>query len=292
VIRSNGFVGVGLTSGVVALAPLHVQNTDVLTGQLILGSQRVNIASGSVIGGVEFWSNDAGLADPGALSGYFRCRAISAHTGTDLGSELVWGLTPLGTATPIEAMRLTYLGSLVVGTTTAGASATNALALGQGSGPTNTPTDAAQAWVEDLNGVAGTTAWHFRSEDGVITRIGNGLYTRLPVISGTTWTEAAPYVLTAEESNALLASNNASAKAQVNLPSAVAGLVYTVCLYSGASGVRVRAFTGDFIRVAGVGQSTTAGYVETTTLYGSITLVAVNPSQWMAVAMIGTWTVG
>jgi hypothetical protein len=99
-------------------------------------------------------------------------------------------------------------------------------------------------------------------------------------------------VLTAEDSNAMVVATNSTAKSQVNLPAAVVGLTFTVCLYAGSTGVRIRAASGDQIRIGGVGISGSSGYAETLTLYGSITLTAVNSAAWVATSVIGTWTVG
>jgi folate-dependent tRNA-U54 methylase TrmFO/GidA len=56
-------------------------------------------------------------------------------------------------------------------------------------------------------------------------------------------------------------------------------------------GIRITAASGDTIRIAGT-VTAAAGYVESTTIGNTVTLVAINATEWMATAVNGTWTFG
>jgi hypothetical protein len=74
------------------------------------------------------------------------------------------------------------------------------------------------------------------------------------------------------------------------LPTAAAGLQFTFYVQD-ADGIRVIAATGDTIRIAG-SVSATAGRIDSTTVGDSVTIVAMNATEWVAIALVGTgWTV-
>ena len=73
------------------------------------------------------------------------------------------------------------------------------------------------------------------------------------------------------------------------LPSAAAGLDFSFMVQD-ADGIRVTAATGDTIRV-GTALSGVAGKIESTTIGSSVRLIALNATEWMAVSMVGSWTV-
>jgi len=235
---------------------------------------------------------------------------LATSTETTTGTDTTRAVTPAGLAakvpsgTPLSVVRYTATGtaqeasplsvdaaSNVLLGTTAGTSATLVLALGSGTAPTTSPADAVQLWVADLDGVAGTTALHVRSEDGVLTRLGTGLLARKAIVNLTTATIAAPLALTADDSGRVYIGNNASAMAQINLPSAIAGLTCTFTVRV-AQGLRIRAFAGDTIRSAAVGATAAAGYYESTTIYSTLTLTAINTADWYVTALTGTWVLG
>jgi hypothetical protein len=91
------------------------------------------------------------------------------------------------------------------------------------------------------------------------------------------------------ESGATFTNEGASAEVPFNLPTAVAGLRYRFIIQD-ADGIQVNAAAGDTIRVAG-SVSATAGLVEATTIGNVVELVAINATEWMAIDVIGTWTV-
>jgi hypothetical protein len=212
-------------------------------------------------------------------------------TPTAQGSTIAFNTTLTGTTTQGERWRMDGAGNFVStgGDVTSGLAA--GLALKVGTAPTTSPADAVQLWVEDLDAAANMATLCIRAENNTITRIGPGLLTRLSVSTPATATEAAPHVLSADESNRAIVPTNTTAKSQIDLPSAASGLVFSFTVYT-SQGLRIRAAAGDIIRIAGIGASGSAGYAESTVLYSSLILLAVNPTHWHALAMTGTWTVG
>lgn len=100
----------------------------------------------------------------------------------------------------------------------------------------------------------------------------------------------APNVLLSGESYKVLSNEGASAEAYNTLPTAVAGYVFTfIC--QDTDGIRVVASTGDTIRLGGSGVSATAGFVKSTAIGSSITIVSINATEWMATSITGTWTI-
>ena len=98
--------------------------------------------------------------------------------------------------------------------------------------------------------------------------------------------------LTAAESRKVVTNEGATGAASgrpVTLPPAAAGLVVT--LYSqGADLIRAVAAAGDTVRVGGAATKV-AGYVESTAVGDALQLVAINATEWVAVAVVGAWTV-
>lgn len=91
------------------------------------------------------------------------------------------------------------------------------------------------------------------------------------------------------ESGTTFTNEGATAEVPFNLPTAVAGLRYRFIIQD-ADGIQVNAAAGDTIRIAG-SVSATAGLVEATTIGNVVELVAINATEWMAIDVIGTWTV-
>jgi hypothetical protein len=72
-------------------------------------------------------------------------------------------------------------------------------------------------------------------------------------------------------------------------PRVAAGLEFTFVVQD-ADGITVTAATGDTIRQAG-SVSATGGTAASTTIGDTLTLVAINATEWVAVASHGTWTI-
>ena len=103
-------------------------------------------------------------------------------------------------------------------------------AIGSGVAPSSSVADGLQMWGEDVEGLAGSTSVHLRNEQGVVTKLGWGLMTRLTIAAPPSATGTTPYVATNAESNTVCVPTNRSERNQVTLPSAEAGLVYSVCV--------------------------------------------------------------
>lgn len=115
--------------------------------------------------------------------------------------------------------------------------------------------------------------------------IAGPLYTQQPVVARTTALSVA-----ANQTRALFTNEGATAQVIFTLPTAVAGYEYTYVVQD-TDGIRVTAASGDTIRIAGT-VTAAAGYVENATIGGTLTLVSINATEWLAVASQGTWTFG
>jgi hypothetical protein len=115
--------------------------------------------------------------------------------------------------------------------------------------------------------------------------IAGPLYTQQPVVVRTTALSVA-----ANQTRALFTNEGATAQVVFTLPTAAANYKYTFVVQD-ADGVRVTAASGDTIRIAGTATAA-AGYIESTTIGNTVTLVAINATEWIATAVNGTWTFG
>lgn len=92
-----------------------------------------------------------------------------------------------------------------------------------------------------------------------------------------------------EMGNSVWTNEGTTVKSYFTLPTAIAGNRGTFVVQD-TDGLRITANTGDDIRI-GATTSTTAGYCESTTVGDSVTLVAINATNWFAVSLIGSgWT--
>lgn len=104
-----------------------------------------------------------------------------------------------------------------------------------------------------------------------------------------TGSSGTPNALSALESGTIFTNEGATAKVYHSLPTAAAGLVYTFVVQD-TDGIRVVAATGDTIRI-NTSVSATAGYCEATAAGATVTLYAINATEWIATSSLGTWTV-
>ena len=99
-----------------------------------------------------------------------------------------------------------------------------------------------------------------------------------------------PVSVTAAQSGDAFTNEGAGAEVNHNLPTAAAGLIYTFIVQA-AQNLRVTAAAGDTIRIAG-SVSAAAGNIVNATVGGTVTILAINATEWVAVAAPnGTWTV-
>ena len=96
---------------------------------------------------------------------------------------------------------------------------------------------------------------------------------------------ASPNIITSAESYTTYTNEGATALNYHTLPTAVAGLTFTWVVQD-VDGIRIVANTGDTIRVAGV-VSGAAGYTTSVAIGDSITLTAINATEWIAESEIG-----
>lgn len=97
-----------------------------------------------------------------------------------------------------------------------------------------------------------------------------------------------PNTLNATTNNSVVFTNEgASALNVINLPTAAANLTYTFYVQD-ADGIQIVASAGDTIRLSG-SVTAAAGSVSSTTVGSSLTLVAINATEWVASCIVGTW---
>lgn len=96
-----------------------------------------------------------------------------------------------------------------------------------------------------------------------------------------------PYTVLTTESNAHFTNEGAAAKIVFNLPTAAANLKYTFIVQD-ADGIDITAATGDTIR-RDTSVTATGGTITSTSIGSTITLVAINATEWIATEIVGTW---
>jgi hypothetical protein len=83
---------------------------------LALFRDDISVAATNALGAIGFYGNDTTSNTPTQLA-YISAEASGTHSAGDNPTDLVFGVTPDGTATVVEKMRLSSLGGLSVGTT-------------------------------------------------------------------------------------------------------------------------------------------------------------------------------
>ena len=101
--------------------------------------------------------------------------------------------------------------------------------------------------------------------------------------------KATSYTLLPSDSGTIFTNEGASALVTFTLPTALAGLRYSFIIQD-VDGIQVDAATGDTIRI-GASVSAGAGNINATTIGNTVTLVAINATEWIALSREGTWTV-
>lgn len=111
------------------------------------------------------------------------------------------------------------------------------------------------------------------------------------LVEANTAVAASPNLLTVAESGTVLTNFGATALNVHTLPSAVAGLIFTFIVLD-ADGLKIIANTGDDIQLFAT-KSATAGFIKSTTLGSTITLIAVDATTWKdtALALGSIWTI-
>lgn len=114
----------------------------------------------------------------------------------------------------------------------------------------------------------------------------DGALLSLVLVEANTAGSGSPNIIAAAESGSVFTNEGATALNYHTLPTATAGLVYTFYVQD-TDGIRVVANTGDTIRID-TSVSASAGYAESTTVGSSVTLTAINATEWVATSVIGT----
>lgn len=96
-----------------------------------------------------------------------------------------------------------------------------------------------------------------------------------------------PIAVATTDSAKVFTNEGATAKIVFNLPTAVANLMYTFVVED-SDGIDIVANSGDTIRFAGT-VTAAAGTITSTTIGSTITLVAINATEWIATSLMGTW---
>lgn len=96
-----------------------------------------------------------------------------------------------------------------------------------------------------------------------------------------------PVTVTSSDSGKVFTNEGATGKIVFNLPTAVANYNYTFVVED-ADGIDVVASAGDTIQFAST-VTAAAGTITSTTIGSSITLVAINATEWVATSLVGTW---
>ena len=125
------------------------------------------------------------------------------------------------------------------------------------------------------------------SADVVVTMV----FLRFVKITGTNDVEAATTdpAPTAEESGKVFTNEGATSQVTMTLPSAAAGVEFTFVVQDN-DGITITASSGDTIRVAG-SVSIAGGTAASTTIGDTLSLLAINNTEWVAVSSHGTWTI-
>lgn len=89
------------------------------------------------------------------------------------------------------------------------------------------------------------------------------------------------------DKNKVFTNQGATGAITFNLPTAVAGLTFTFFVQD-ADGIVINAAAGDTIRIDTL-VTAAGGSVTSTAIGSSVTLVAINATEWVAIAALGTW---
>jgi len=142
--------------------------------------------------------------------------------------------------------------------------------------------------------------WYVRSDPGTTAP---GLYVkRSGIATNTGWVAVAEVGVTrtvepvtttkapaASESGEVYTNEGDADGATITLPTAAAGLTYTVYVQT-AQTLTVTAGTGDTIRL-GDTVTAAAGSFTSAVVGSALTLVAINATEWVAIAVVGSWSV-
>jgi hypothetical protein len=110
------------------------------------------------------------------------------------------------------------------------------------------------------------------------------------ILSGGTPTvpEAASAAVTLP--NQVYTNEGATSEITLTLPTAAASKGPFIFYCQDADGIKIQAGAGDTIRIGG-NMSSVAGYAASSVIGSSVTIVGINPTEWVALTSIGLWNV-
>lgn len=167
----------------------------------------------------------------------------------------------------------------------------------------NAQVDGQGVWCRSDRGIGFTSGASDVTRDTAIARVSAGvmavtngtypattisglgsLYANRPVAAEIT----SPETIAVTDSRKAITNEGAVGAVTYNLPAAAAGLEVIFIVHT-AQNMVVTAATGDTIRVA-AGVSSAGGTATNGTVGGVLHLLAINATEWIAIATTGTWT--
>lgn len=317
-LRSNNDVGIGgsaggsgtafntptlvaLASGIVGIGTtfpdrlLHEEVSDSGTNAVVYGQRHSHITSGAATTGFGI-GEEYELENASGTNRVAATQEFSWSDATNATEDTKYTLNLMRGGTLTEAFNVSSVGLLtanrLAGSQVSTTYATMGADYGSYGGVYLTNTSVVQWFNGAINTtidtmISRTSAGNLSIDNGTSgSALGTLALSKL--VEANTAGSGSPNILTASESNKVLTNEGASALNYHTLPTAVAGLTYTFIVQD-ADGIRITANTGDTIRIAGV-VSSSAGYAESTVIGSTVTLVAINATEWLAVSSIGTWS--
>jgi len=143
--------------------------------------------------------------------------------------------------------------------------------------------------VGEINiGTGETDYWTFTSAGNLVKQVQGNYLLSERLVEAFTQTNS-PLSLSHNSCRRLITNEGASGELVIQLPTAAARLEY-LFFVSAAQNLKIQAASGDTIQVLTL-TSPAAGYIEAAVSGSSITLVAINATEWVATSALGTWTV-
>lgn len=138
------------------------------------------------------------------------------------------------------------------------------------------------AMVDTLGGAAsiGTGGLVRQTGAPLVTPVFNRLVTAF---------NTTPHTLDSTQYNGVFTNEGAVALNVINLPAAAASVGQYTFIVQDADGIQIVAGAGDTIRLA-TNVTAAAGNAQSTSIGSAITLIAINATEWMAIAHVGSWT--
>lgn len=183
---TNDILHVGNIDSTATQGRVRIYGTNTVTGVLRVRTMATNAAIG---GGVILYHNNAaealaaandrlgyiifGSIDAGTVrnGGSFEMLADGAYSSTSAPTRARILTATTGSLTRVERMLWDSVGNVGLGQSTFGTSAVKVFAIGEGTAPSTSPTNAIQMWSADYSGGA-VNGLNLRSEDGTLHHIG------------------------------------------------------------------------------------------------------------------------